>query len=270
MRSTTGCWVRRDAIFADVRAACLIYSEGLEDRKPRIVLADDHTLILEALVGLLGGEFEVVGTASDGGSLVALVPEVQPDLVVLDLTMPVMPGLEVLRKLTPRMPDTRFLVLTMHTDRGYVREAFAAGAHGYLVKGVSPAELSDALWTMLRGGRVVGAELGVSLDALDSDAGPVTRDGSGALTERQQEVLRAVAAGLSCKAIATRLGISVKTVEFHKASISRQLGVKTTAALTRWAIVHGLAPPLAGESSARMVVPGEESGLVAADVHDDG
>jgi DNA-binding NarL/FixJ family response regulator len=216
-------------------------------RRPRLVLADDHTLILEALECLLVGEFEIVGTASDGGALVALVPGCQPEVVILDLTMPVLSGLEVLRALVPTSPNTRFIVLTMHTDRGYVREAFAAGAHGYLMKGASPEELSDAVWAVLRGERVIGAQLGVTAASLVADAGSPTRGGSGALTERQREVLQRVAAGLPCKRIAAELAISVKTVEFHKASISRQLGLKSTAALTRWAIAHGLVAPLAGD-----------------------
>jgi DNA-binding NarL/FixJ family response regulator len=87
-----------------------------------------------------------VGTARDGGALVALVPECRPEVVILDLTMPVLSGFEVLRALAPGSPNTRFLVLTMHTDRGYVREAFAAGAHGYLIKGARPEELSEAVW----------------------------------------------------------------------------------------------------------------------------
>jgi len=234
-------------------------------RRPRLVLADDHTLILEALVCLLGAEFEIVATAAHGRELVALAQEYRPDAVLLDLTMPVLTGLEALRELAPRLPNTRFVVLTMHTDRGYVRQAFAAGAHGYLVKGASPEELSEALWTVLRGERVVGADLGVSLESLDAADGPPTREGSGLLTERQGEVLRRVAAGLPCKRIAAELGISLKTVEFHKASISRQLGLKTIAQLTRWAIAHGHAPPRAGESGEQPVARGSVAVTLPAD-----
>ena len=221
--------------------------------RPRIVLADDHTLILEALVCLLQEAFEIVATAADGHELITLARQHQPDAVLLDLTMPVISGLDALRTLAPLLPNTRFVVLTMHTDRGYVRQAFAAGAHGYMVKGASPEELIDALGTVLRGERVVGADLGVALESLGAAEGPPTREGSGVLTDRQGEVLRRVAAGLPCKRIAAELGISLKTVEFHKASISRQLGLKTTAQLTRWAISHGFAPPRA-ESSELLVV----------------
>lgn len=220
---------------------------------------------------LLRTEFEVVGTARDGGALVALVPECRPEVVILDLTMPVLSGFEVLRALAPGSPNTRFLVLTMHTDRGYVREAFAAGAHGYLIKGARPEELSEAVWALLRGERFISAELGVSLDWLVADAGSPTRDGSGALTDRQREVLRRVAAGLSCKQIAAELGISVKTIEFHKASISRQLGLKSTAALTRWAIAHGLVAPLSFESTPMSGASLDGPGLVPVPVPvDDG
>lgn len=232
-------------------------------RKPRIVLADDHRLILEALVCLLGESFEVVETAANGGELVASAQKFQPDAVLLDLTMPVLSGFDVLRVLVPLLPNTRFVVLTMHTDRGYVRQAFAAGAHGYMVKGASPEELTDALHAVLRGERVVSADLGVSLESLDAPEGPPTRQGSGVLTGRQGEVLRRVAAGLPCKRIAAELGISLKTVEFHKASISRQLGLKTTAQLTRWALTHGFAPPRAGESDGTLVA--SASGALSGD-----
>jgi DNA-binding NarL/FixJ family response regulator len=230
--------------------------------KPHLVLADDHALVLEALVCLLGDEFEVIATVADGGALVALAPHCQPDVILLDLTMPVLSGLEVLRLLVPKLPGTRFLVLTMHTDRGYVREAFAAGAHGYVVKGASPEELVAAVWTVVRGGRVVSPQLGADADALIHEPGPATRDGSGVLTARQREVLRRVAAGMPGKAIAAELGISLKTVEFHKTCISRQLGLKSTAALTRYAIAHGLAPPLAGDPGPLPGV-GEDSAVLS-------
>lgn len=235
--------------------------------KPRLILADDHGLVLEALVCLLGDEFEVVGTAGDGAALVALAEDCEADVILLDLTMPVLSGLETLRVLAPRLPGTRFVVLTMHTDRGYVREAFAAGAHGYLVKGSSPEELVAALWTVVRGGRVVSHQLGVDVEMLVGEPGPPTRDGSGALTARQREVLQRVAAGVPGKRIAAELGISLKTVEFHKTCISRQLGLKSTAALTRYAIAHGFAPPLANESGAMRPAP-DESGTLPADPAD--
>lgn len=207
--------------------------------KPRIILADDHRLVLEALAVLLAREFEVVAVVDSGEALMGAVSRWQPDAVLCDLTMPGVTGLDALRLLVPRYPGTRFVMLTMHTDLLYVREAFAAGARGYMFKGSSPDELLAAVWTVVRGGRVISPGLGLDVDAL-GEPGPATRGGSGVLTERQREVVRRVAQGMGGKQIASELGISIKTVEFHRACIARQLGLKSTAALTRYAIDHGL------------------------------
>lgn len=207
--------------------------------KPRIILADDHRLVLEALAVLLAREFEVVAAVDSGEALIEAVARWQPDAVLCDLTMPGVTGLDALRVLVPRYPGTHFAVLTMHNDLLYVREAFAAGARGYVVKGSSPEELLTAVWTVVRGGRVISPVLGLDAEAL-GEPGPATRGGSGVLTERQREVVRRVAQGMAGKQIASELGISIKTVEFHRACIARQLGLKSTAALTRYAIDHGL------------------------------
>jgi len=230
--------------------------------KPRVILADDHTLLLEALVCLLADEFALT-TVSDGSELIALATRSPPDLVVLDLTMPHITGIEALRVLTPQLPATRFLVLTMHTDRGYLLAAFAAGAHGYVVKDASPEELCAAIRAVLRGERVISPGLGETAQTLGTPR-PATRVGSGELTPRQREMVRRITAGQQCKQIAAELGISAKTVEFHKASIARQLGIHSTAELTRWAITHGLAQP---STTSRRPAPDDD--LVAA-AGDDG
>jgi DNA-binding NarL/FixJ family response regulator len=155
-------------------------------------------------------------------------------VVVLDLNMPGVTGVQVLRMLVPAFPATRFLVLTMHTDLPNVREAFAAGAHGLVGKDASPAELIDAVWEVARGGRVG--------EVAAAEQVPPTRAGSGALTARQLEIVQRVAVGMPGKQIASELGISPKTVEFHRGCIARQLGLKSTAALTRYALDRGLVP----------------------------
>ena len=208
--------------------------------KPKLILADDHRMVLEGLAGLLGPEFEVVATVGDGAGLLDLVAPHRPDAVLFDLTMPGISGLAALRLLAPRYPAIRFIAVTMHTDLHYVREAFMLGAHGYVFKGASPGALITAVWTVMRGGRYVSPELSIDAEALQGDPGPATRDGSGVLTARQREVVVRVAAGMPGKQIASELGISLKTVEFHRASIARQLGLKSTAALTRYALAHGL------------------------------
>jgi DNA-binding NarL/FixJ family response regulator len=209
--------------------------------KPRVLLADDHALVVEVLVRLLQEACEVVATASDGAAALALALERQPDLLLLDVNMPVLGGIQAIRQLRSRLPRGRFVILSMYTDIGHVREAFAAGAHGYVIKDASPAELVAGVRAVARGEIYVSPQLGLDPAALEGARGiPATREGSGALTSRQLEVLRRVAAGCSGKQIADDLGISLKTVEFHKASISRQLGLRTTAALTRYAVEHGL------------------------------
>lgn len=213
--------------------------------KPRIILADDHTLLLEALVCLLADEFEIT-TAADGRELIALATRSPPDLVILDVTMPNCTGLEALRVLTPQLSATRFLVLTMHADRVNLQAAFAAGAHGYVVKEATPQELSAAIRSVLHGERFISPGLGETVETLGKPR-PTMSDGSGELTPRQREIVRRITAGQQCKKIAAELGISTKTVEFHKASIARQLGVGSTAELTRWAITHGLASPAAAD-----------------------
>lgn len=209
--------------------------------KPRVLLADDHALVVEVLSRLLQEEFEVVGAARDGAAALALALAQEPDLVLLDVNMPVLGGIQALRQLRTRLPRGRFMVLSMYRDIGHVREAFAAGAHAYVIKDASPAELLAGVRAVAGGAVYVSPQLGLDAAALQGARGmPATREGSGALTSRQLEVLRRVAAGASGKQIADELGISLKTVEFHKASISRQLGLRTTAALTRYAVERGL------------------------------
>lgn len=203
-------------------------------------MVDDHQLVLEGFLRLLNHAFEVVATANNGGSLLALVPQHHPDVVFLDLTMPGLSGLAVVRMLAPRCTPTRFIALTMHTAVHCVRDAFSAGFHGYLSKGASQEELVEAVWTVLRGEPYVSSELDITADAVREGPGPAMREGSGMLTARQCEVVRLVAAGMSAKQIASNLGITTKTVEFHRGSIARQLGLKSTAAIIRYALAHGL------------------------------
>lgn len=233
-------------------------TDTVNTMKPRLILADDHTLILEVLVCLLADEFAVT-TVNNGQELIAAATASPPDLVVVDLTMPVCNGIEALQVLVQRLPATRFLVLTMHTDRAYVREAFAAGAHGYVVKGASPQELSEAIRAVLRGERVLSPSLGEVPDLVGKPR-PATHGGSGKLTGRQSEVVRRVAAGQHCKQIAAEMGISTKTVEFHKASIAHQLGIHSTAELTRWAITNGLAPPTLRDAEPSAATPDSDAG----------
>ncbi len=204
--------------------------------RPRLVLADPQALVIEALRTVLSPEFEVLDAVADGEALLASACQLQPDLVLLELSLPQVDGLDAVRVLRARAPELRCLFVTQHAALHHVRAAFAAGASGYLLKEATPAELREAVWRISRGDVYVSPKLRVD----EACPGSVTREGSGALTMRQREVLRRVAEGRTGKQIASELGISLKTVESHKACISRQLGLRSTAALTRHAIELGL------------------------------
>lgn len=204
--------------------------------RPRLLLADPQALVIEALRSVLLPEFEVLDAVADGEALLAAASLLQPDLVLLELSLPQVDGLDAVRVLRARTPDLRCLFVTQHAALHHVRAAFAAGASGYLLKEATPAELREAVWRISRGDVYVSPKLRVD----EACPGSVTREGSGALTLRQREVLRRVAEGRTGKQIASELGISLKTVESHKACISRQLGLRSTAALTRHAIELGL------------------------------
>jgi len=204
--------------------------------RPRLILADPQALVIEALRTVLAPEFEVLDAVADGEALLASVGQQRPDLVLLELSLPLVDGLDVVRVLRARTPELRCLFVTQHAALHHVRSAFAAGASGYVLKEATPAELREAVWRISRGDVYVSPKLRVD----EACPGSVTREGSGALTMRQREVLRRVAEGRTGKQIASELGISLKTVESHKACISRQLGLRSTAALTRHAIELGL------------------------------
>ncbi|MGH7255995.1 MAG: response regulator [Nitrospirales bacterium] len=210
---------------------------------PRLLLADDHTIVLEGLRRVLNDHFDLVGTAEDGRMLVDLALRLEPDIVVVDISMPLLNGIEVIRRLTKHLPHTKFLVLTMHTDPTYAREAFRAGAAGFVLKRSSPSELVLAIGEVLKGRTYLAPQLAGTMaqSALHPTGRSSTRDKEPHLTPRQREVLQLIAEGHSSKEIARILNISIKTVEFHKTCLMDQLGMRTTAELTRFAIAHGLA-----------------------------
>jgi len=209
-------------------------------KRPRVLLADDHTLVLEGLRRLLEDRCELVGMVEDGRALVEAAPKLSPDIVLLDISMPLLNGLDAARRLRTLVPDTRIIFLTMHADPTYASEAFDAGAAGYLLKRSAASELNVAIATVLAGRKYLTPL--ITSDALRASvprsvAVPPTL---GRLTPRQREVLQLVAEGHTAKDIAARLGISVKTVEFHKAGIMDRLGVRTASELTKYAVAHGV------------------------------
>ncbi len=212
-------------------------------KKPRVLMADDHSLILAGLRKLVDGECDVVGTVEDGRALVEAAQKLRPDLILLDISMPLLNGLEAARQLRTLVPESKLIFLTMHASPTYATEAFQAGACGYLLKRSAASELSLAIKSVLQGQHYLTPSL--TKDVLDSVLKPSTGErgkkaASAALTARQREVLQLVAEGRGTKEIATILNVSVKTVEFHKSRIMQQLDIHTTADLTKYAITHGI------------------------------
>ncbi len=211
-------------------------------KKPRVLMADDHSLILAGLQKLVEVECDVVGTVEDGRALVEAAQKLRPDLILMDISMPLLNGLDAARQLTKLVPESKLMFLTMHASPTYATEAFQAGASGYLLKRSAASELSLAIRSVLQGQHYLTPLL--TKDVLESVLKPATGErgkaASTALTPRQREVLQLVAEGRGTKEIANLLKVSVKTVEFHKARIMRQLDLHTTAELTKYAITHGI------------------------------
>ena len=209
-----------------------VIRSGVSAARTRVVIAEDHTLVREGMGQLLAAEFEVVGLVEDGRALVQAAESLQPDLVLLDISMPQLNGLEAARQVVRVSPQTRLIFVTIHSDAAYVQAAFAAGAHGYVVKSEAASGLIAAMHEVLAGRRHVSKGLELGDDAVSSAPEP--------LSARQREILQLVAEGQTARAIGGLLGISHKTVEFHKAAIMRVLGMHTTAELTRYALERGI------------------------------
>lgn len=209
-------------------------------KRPRVLLADDHTLVLEGLRRLLEDQCELVGMVEDGRALLDAAPRLAPDVILLDISMPLLNGLDAARRLRALVPRSRIIILTMHADPTYASEAFEAGAAGYLLKRSAASELAVAIAAVLAGRRYLTPL--ISSDALRASAplSVTVPPTLGKLTPRQREVLQLVAEGHTARDIGARLGISVKTVEFHKANLMDRLGVRTASELTKYAVAHGL------------------------------
>ena len=209
--------------------------------KPRLLLADDHTILLEGLKALLAPEFEVVATAGDGRAVLKAAEIHQPDLILLDISMPGLNGIEAARQLKQSNPSAKLIILTMHADLSFVSAAFEAGASGYVLKQSAATELVAALHEVEDGRTYISSliqqRLGTSTPAFRRKTIKLPAD----LTSRQREVLQLLAEGRARKEIAQILSVSIKTVEFHKQKITEKLGLYTDAALTAYAIRHGIA-----------------------------
>lgn len=208
--------------------------------RTRLLLADDHTLLLDGLRMMLEPEFELAGVVEDGQTLLSAAAKLKPDLILLDIAMPSLNGIDAARQLRKIVPASKLIFLTMHGDPDYVTEAFRTGASGYLLKRGAASELLTAIRVVMKGHRYVSPLVGTNLRELLEAASQPRSSSFDRLTPRQRQVLQLVAEGRTRKEIAATLGISVKTVEFHKAALSRNFHLKTTADFTKYAIEHGL------------------------------
>jgi len=205
--------------------------------KPRILLADDHVLVLEGFRRILHEHYELVGTVGDGYALLAAAKTVQPDIVILDISMPLLNGIDTAAQLKKICPTAKIIIVTMHAGPDYVRSAFEAGASAYVLKGSAVDELEQAIRAVL-GGHSYITPL-ITKELVDVYLSAPSEKPSG-LTPRQREVLQLLAEGRTAKEIANLLHITSRTVEFHKGQILDQLKLKTTADLIKYALTHGI------------------------------
>ena len=208
-------------------------------RRPRILLADDHTMLLDAFQRLLEPRCEIVGTAGDGRALIDLAASTRPDVIVLDIAMPGLNGIDACAQLSRKMPGIRLVFLTVNEDPDIAAEAIRLGASGYLLKSSASAELFTAIEQALAGKTYItplvtkGLPLGVFL-------GQAVKPGVEKLTERQREVLQLLAEGRAMKEVADLLHVSTRTVAFHKYTIMEHLSLKTSAELVQYALERGM------------------------------
>ncbi|MBI3828605.1 MAG: response regulator transcription factor [Planctomycetes bacterium] len=211
--------------------------------KIRLVLVDDHRLVREGLRACLSdhGGIEIAGEASGGYEALRLLPLLKPDVVLLDINMPDLSGLEVAKQILKKLPDLKILFLTMHENKEYVLGAARSGGRGYVLKDASPRELLYAIEAVHKGGAFLSSQVCKDLLAdyarIPDQASPPPKL---ALTERESGVLALIAEGLSNKEIAQQLKLSVRTVESHRENIMRKLDIRSTAGLTKYAITAGI------------------------------
>jgi DNA-binding NarL/FixJ family response regulator len=208
------------------------------DLKPQVLLVDDHALLLDAFERLLSGFCEIVGKVSDGLQAIAAAEKLKPDIVILDIGMPVLNGLESGREIHRRLPDLKLLFLTMNEDADMAAEAFRAGASGYLLKRSAASELLRAIQEIMQGrAYVTPLVTGGLVGALSRMK---ERPQAYALSARQREVLRLLAAGRPMKDVAAELNVAPRTIAFHKYQMMRRLNIQTTAELIQYAVKQSI------------------------------
>lgn len=212
--------------------------------KPRVIIADDHALVAEGVTKLIERDVQLVGSVADGRALVQAVEKLNPDLALVDISLPLLNGLDACRQIKKANPTVKVIALTMHLEKHFVTEAFRAGVSGYVLKQSVADELIFAIKEVLKGRTYVSPLVTQNLveQALQPAPGaqPIDQQAPSHLSLRQREVLQLVAEGKSTKEIASTLNVSIKTVEFHKTRIMKELKLHSTAELTKHAIVLGL------------------------------
>jgi len=208
--------------------------------KPRILLADDHRIVAEGLRSLLEPEFELVGIVEDGRALITATEKLQPDVIIADISMPLLNGIEAVRQIKKTNKDVKVIFLTMHPDVTYTVSALEAGALGYVLKHSAPSELITAVRRALKGKTYITPLLEGEIMLSPKKGSIERREESSHLTKRQREVLQLLAEGCLAKEIASILNISTRTVEYHKYQMMRDVGIKTVADLIRYAIKHNI------------------------------
>ncbi|HEX6125781.1 MAG TPA: response regulator transcription factor [Pyrinomonadaceae bacterium] len=211
--------------------------------RTRVLLAEDHNTVREGIKMLVNAQpdMQVVGEAADGQTAIAKTRELLPDLLVMDISMPELNGLKATEKLRMEFPNMKILTLTRHTDDGYLQQLIRAGVNGYVLKQSAPTELITAIRTVTAGKSYVDSELTHKVLGAFAGrtAGPLRGEGKAEVSERENEVLRLIAWGYSNKEIATRLELSVKTVEAHKSNAMRKLNMRSRIDIVRFAILQG-------------------------------
>ena len=208
--------------------------------RPRLLLADDHTLLLDGIRLMLAPEYELIGSVEDGHSLLAAARDLKPDVILLDISMPLLNGIDAAHQLRRIVPSSKLIFVTMHADPDFVTEAFRAGASGYVLKRAAASELMTAVREVLKGNQFVSPLVTRNtLELLIASARPASKLAD-RLTTRQREVLQLVAEGKNMKQIAHLLGISSKTAEAHRSQLMDRLDIHDVAGLVRYAIRTGL------------------------------
>jgi len=205
-------------------------------KRTSVVLADDHLLFAECVAQLLQKHFEVIGIALDGRAMIQMAHQCKPDVILADISMPVLNGIEATRVIRTELPSTKILLLTMHDDLSLAEEGFAAGATGFVTKTTAAEELLSAIQTVARGDTYITSSLARELISALTTIGPQRASQARILTARQRQIVQLLAEGKIMKEAADIMNISTRTAESHKYEIMRRLRVRTTAELIRYAV----------------------------------